>query len=494
MNNVIVLPLLIPLVTAVILIFCSKYVRAQRLISAISVVMNVLVALFIVNQVNHEGIQTLHMGGWLPPYGIVFVADMLAALLVLTTLIVAAGCLFYAFRSIGEEREKHYFYPFFQFLLAGVIGSFLTGDLFNLFVCFEVMLIASYALIVLGGTKRQLRETLKYMLINIISSTLFVAAVAYLYGTVGTLNMAHLSQRVAEVHQDGVLSVIGILFLIVFALKAGLFLFFWLPGSYSAPPAAVTALFGALLTKVGLYAIIRTFTLIFYHDIGGIHAIIGWMAAATMILGSLGAVAYKDLGRILNYNIIISVGFIAFGVAVASSDSLNGAVFYLMHDMIAKALLFILGGIIIASGGTNKLSEMGGLMKRHPLVGWMFFIAALALVGIPPLSGFLGKVLIIRGGLSEGHYWLSGLALASSLAVLYSLIKVFMGAFWGDVPGSRDTQQPVRIHRTAYAAVIGLSVMVIVLGVGSEWIYSYTSQAGAVLSDPSLYINAVLKE
>lgn len=494
MNNVIVLPLLIPLVTAVILIFCSKYVRAQRLISAISVVVNVLVALFIVNQVNHEGIQTLHMGGWLPPYGIVFVADMLAALLVLTTLIVAAGCLFYAFRSIGEEREKHYFYPFFQFLLAGVIGSFLTGDLFNLFVCFEVMLIASYALIVLGGTKRQLRETLKYMLINIISSTLFVAAVAYLYGTVGTLNMAHLSQRVAEVHQDGVLSVIGILFLIVFALKAGLFLFFWLPGSYSAPPAAVTALFGALLTKVGLYAIIRTFTLIFYHDTGGIHAIIGWMAAATMILGSLGAVAYKDLGRILNYNIIISVGFIAFGVAVASSDSLNGAVFYLMHDMIAKALLFILGGIIIASAGTNKLSEMGGLMKRHPLVGWMFFIAALALVGIPPLSGFLGKVLIIRGGLSEGHYWLSGLALASSLAVLYSLIKVFMGAFWGDVPGQRDMQQPVRIHRTAYAAVIGLSVMVIVLGVGSEWIYSYTSQAGAVLSDPSLYINAVLKE
>lgn len=493
MNNVIVLPLLIPLVTAVILIFCSKYVRVQRWISAVSIAVNLLVALFIVSQVNNEGIQTLHMGGWQPPYGIVFVADMLAALLVLTTLIVAAACLFYSFRSIGEEREKHYFYAFFQFLLAGVIGSFLTGDLFNLFVCFEVMLIASYALIVLGGTKRQLRETLKYMLINIISSTLFVAAVAYLYGTVGTLNMAHLSLRVAEVQQDGILSVIGLLFLIVFALKAGLFLFFWLPGSYSAPPAAVTALFGALLTKVGLYAIIRTFTLIFYHDTGGIHAVIGWMAAATMILGSLGAVAYKDLGRILNYNIIISVGFIAFGIATASSDSLNGAVFYLMHDMIAKALLFILGGIIIASAGANKLSDMGGLMKRYPLVGWMFFIVALALVGIPPLSGFLGKVLIVRGGLSGGHYVLTGLALASSLAVLYSLIKVFMGAFWGESPRLQESK-PVRIHKTAYAAAIGLTVMVIVLGVGSEWIYSYTSQAGAVLSDPSLYINAILKE
>lgn len=493
MNNVIVLPLLIPLVTAVILIFCSKYVRVQRWISAVSIAVNLLVALFIVSQVNNEGIQTLYMGGWQPPYGIVFVADMLAALLVLTTLIVAAACLFYSFRSIGEEREKHYFYAFFQFLLAGVIGSFLTGDLFNLFVCFEVMLIASYALIVLGGTKRQLRETLKYMLINIISSTLFVAAVAYLYGTVGTLNMAHLSLRVAEVQQDGILSVIGLLFLIVFALKAGLFLFFWLPGSYSAPPAAVSALFGALLTKVGLYAIIRTFTLIFYHDTGGIHAVIGWMAAATMILGSLGAVAYKDLGRILNYNIIISVGFIAFGIATASSDSLNGAVFYLMHDMIAKALLFILGGIIIASADANKLSDMGGLMKRHPVVGWMFFIVALALVGIPPLSGFLGKVLIVRGGLSGGHYVLTGLALASSLAVLYSLIKVFMGAFWGESPRLQESK-PVRIHKTAYAAAIGLTVMVIVLGVGSEWIYSYTSQAGAVLSDPSLYINAVLKE
>ncbi|QOT11690.1 Na+/H+ antiporter subunit D [Paenibacillus sp. JNUCC32] len=493
MNNVIVLPLLIPLVTAVMLIFCSKYVRAQRWISAVSILINLLCALFIVNQVSNEGIQTLHMGGWQPPYGIVFVADMLAALLVLTTLIVAGACLFYAFRSIGEEREKHYFYPFFQFLLAGVIGSFLTGDLFNLFVCFEVMLIASYALIVLGGTKRQLRETLKYMLINIISSTLFVAAVAYLYGTVGTLNMAHLSLRVAEVQQDGILSVIGLLFLIVFALKAGLFLFFWLPGSYSAPPAAVTALFGALLTKVGLYAIIRTFTLIFHHDTGNIHAVIGWMAAATLVLGSLGAVAYKDLGRILNYNIIISVGFIAFGVAVASSDSLNGAVFYLMHDMIAKALLFILGGIIMASAGASKLSEMGGLMKRHPLVGWMFFIVALALVGIPPLSGFLGKVLIVRGGLSEGHYALTGLALASSLAVLYSLIKVFMGAFWGEFPGPNESR-PVRIHRTAYAGAIGLAIIVIVLGVGSEWVYSYTSQASAVLSDPSLYIHAVLKE
>ena len=493
MNNLVVLPLLIPLLTAVILIFLSKRVKVQRWISLISVALNAVSVVLIIDQIQEMGIQTIYMGGWIPPYGIVFVADMFAALLVLITLIVAAGCLLYAFRTIGEQREKYYFYPFVQFILVGVIGSFLTGDLFNLFVCFEVMLISSYALIVLGGTKRQLRETLKYILINIISSSLFVAAMAYLYGVVGTLNMAHLSQRVAEAGQGGILNVIAIMFLIVFSLKAGLFLFFWLPGSYSVPPAAVTALFGALLTKVGLYAIIRTFTLIFYHDQDFTHHIIAWMAAATMILGGLGAVAYKDLHKILNYNVVISVGFIAFGLAVATKESLDGVVLYLMHDMIAKTLMFILGGMIIAAAGTNKLHEMGGLIKRYPLIGWLFFILVLALVGIPPLSGFPGKVLMVQGGLSQGDFLLTAVAVASSLIVLYSLIRVFMGAFWRE-----DHLLPVREikkwHSTAYVSVIGLFILVIGLGVGSQWIYSFAGQAGEVLANPSIYIEAVLKE
>lgn len=493
MNNLIVLPLLIPLVTAVMLIFIPKKIKAQRWISLISVLLNILSALLIIGQVKGQGIQTLYMGGWLPPYGIVFVADMFAALLVLTTLVASAGCLLFAFRTIGEQREKHYFYPFFQFLLAGVLGSFLTGDLFNLFVCFEVMLIASYALIVLGGTKRQLRETLKYILINILSSTLFVAAMAYLYGVVGTLNMAHLSLRVAEAQQGGMLNIIAVLFLIVFALKAGLFLFFWLPGSYSVPPAAVSAVFGALLTKVGLYAMIRTFTLIFYHDPGFTHTIIAWMAAATMILGGLGAVAFKDLHKILNYNVIISVGFIAFGLAVATKDSLDGAVLYLIHDMIAKALMFILGGMIIAAAGTSKLNEMGGLIRKYPAVGWMFFVLVLALVGIPPLSGFPGKVLMVRGGLGDGAFWLTAVAVASSLLVLFSMIRLFMGAFWREDPmlPARDKKN---WHSTAYISAAGLLLCVIGLGLGSEWVYSFAGQAGAVLADPSIYIEAVLKE
>lgn len=491
MSNLLVLPILIPLTTAVILIFLKEKIRLQRVISAVSGLLNILVAVLLVSRVHSEGIQTLQMGGWAPPYGIVFVGDMFAVLLVMMASIVSFAILCYSFSSIGEKRERFYYYTFFQFLLVGVYGSFLTGDIFNLFVFFEVMLISSYALISLGGTKLQLRETSKYLLINIVSSTLFVAAVAYLYAAVGTLNMAHLSQRIAEAGQGGVLNVIAVLFLIVFSLKAGLLLFFWLPGSYSAPPSAVRALFGALLTKVGLYAIIRTFTLLFVNDPGFTHAWIAWMAAATLILGSLGAVAYKDIPRILNYNVIISVGFVAFGLAAGTADSLNGAVFYLLHDMLAKGLMFILGGIIISAAGTDRLGSMGGMIKKYPFIGWMFFILALALTGIPPLSGFAGKILIIRGALAEGMLTLSLIGLGSSLLVLYSMMKVFRLAFWGNEPVK---EVPKVSLKAASAVAAGLLLLVIAMGVGAESVYTYVSQAGEVLASPALYIEAIMKE
>ncbi|RJE83290.1 Na+/H+ antiporter subunit D [Paenibacillus sp. 1011MAR3C5] len=496
MNNTLVLPLIIPLLTAVILVFLKGRIPLQRWISGISGIANVAVAAYILYQVKSEGIQTLYMGGWAPPYGIIFVADMLAALLVLATAVIGLFCLFYSFRSIGEEREKHYYYPLFQFLLVGVSGSFLTGDIFNLFVCFEVMLISSYALIVLGGTKLQLRESLKYILINILSSALFVAAVAYLYGVTGALNMADLSVRVAEAGQGGILNVIAMLFMIVFALKAGLFLFFWLPGSYGAPPAAIRTIFAALLTKVGLYALLRTFTLIFYHDPSTTHTWIGWMAGATMVLGAIGALAYKDIPRILNYNVVISVGFIAFGLVSANKDALDGTVFYLLHDMIGKALLFLLGGMIIAAAGTKKLSEMGGLIKRHPYLGWMFFVTALAIAGIPPLSGFAGKLMIIRGGFAAENYVLAALSVASSFVVLYSLIRIFMAAFWGKERMAIAGTVPVRAsdYRMKLWSGAGLFVLVIAMGLGAEWVYGFVSEAGQTLVQPAIYIDAVLKE
>ncbi|WP_010277050.1 Na+/H+ antiporter subunit D [Paenibacillus senegalensis] len=493
MSNLVVLPMLIPLLTGIIIIFFYRTPSIQRIIAGAGALLNIAVSAYLVQRVYNEGILTLNFGGWMPPFGISFVADMFSALLVLTTSLVSTACLFYAFKSIGEEKERHHFYVFFQFVVVGVVGSFLTGDIFNLFVCFEVMLIASYGMIVLGGTKLQLRESLKYILVNVVSSALFVGAVAYLYAIVGTLNFAHISQRVAEVGQPGILTVSSLVFLVIFSVKAGLFLFFWLPGSYKAPPAVVTALFGALLTKVGIYAIIRIYTIIFYHDQAFTHTIIGWMAAATIVLGALGAVAYRDVPRILIYNIVIAVGFIMIGLVVANQQALEGAIFYLIHDMIVKALLFLLGGMMITVAGTPRLAEMGGIIKRYPALGWMFFIAAMALVGVPPLSGFVGKLLIVQGGFSGGWYWLTAIGLASSLLILYSMMKIFMNGFWGEEKYAAEDAEPVSLKGMLAPAACLLTISIL-MGVGAEWVYPYISQAGEVLLNPQLYIDAVLKE
>ncbi|QJC52187.1 Na+/H+ antiporter subunit D [Paenibacillus albicereus] len=496
MTNLVVLPLLLPLCTAVVLLFFKEKVLTQRIVSLAGIAATAAASVLLLAKAGAGGLQTLAMGGWAAPFGIVLVADFFAALLVTAATVTTGFCLVQAMGTVGAEREKFYFYPFLQFLLAGVNGSFLTGDLFNLFVCFEVMLISSYALLVLGGTKRQLKATLSYMLVNIISSTLFVAGVAYLYGMIGTLNMAHLSARIAEVGSGGMLDVLSVFFLIVFSLKAGLFLFFWLPDSYEAPPAAISALFAALLTKVGLYALIRTFTLIFPTGHGfAAQEWIAWMAGATMLLGAAGALAGKDVMSVLNYNIVISVGFLAFGLAVSSETSLQGAVFYLIHDMAVKALLFLLGGMIVAAAGTGRLDEMGGLIGRIPLVGWMFLVASLAAAGIPPLSGFGGKLLLVQGGLQAGSHLLAGISLATSLVVLYTLVRLFMRVFWGEAPAAAPAETAGTRIRAAHAASAAvLCLLVVLMGLGSEWMVQASAEAARTLATPTDYIDAVWKE
>ena len=284
-----------------------------------------------------------------------------------------------------------YFYPFVLFLLAGVNGSFLTGDIFNLFVCFEVMLLASYILVALGGKKVQLREALKYVLINVVASWMFLVALAFLYGTVKTLNMAQIALRVTEAGQDSLITTVAIIFLIVFAIKAGLLLFFWLPGSYSVPVPSVQALFAGLLTKVGIYALIRTFTLMFPLEQSVVQTILAIMAGITIVLGCLGAFSGKDVITIAVYNVVISVGFIIIGLISMTEEGLSGAIYYLIHDMIAKALLFLIVGMMIYVTGERIVKNMSGLIRNYPLLGWMYFIVLCALVGFPPLSGSIGR-------------------------------------------------------------------------------------------------------
>lgn len=490
MNNIIVLPMIIPLITGILLIFFRRFIRFQRWISIITMIATAIVSLLILQQIQVEGILRLDFGEWLPPYGILFVADSFATLLVLTSSIVTIACLLYATASIGEAREKMYFYPFVLFLVAGVHASFLTGDLFNLFVSFEVMLLASYVLITLGGKKRQLKSSIVYIAINILSSWIFLVAIAYLYGTLGTLNLAHLSERIAEVGQTPLLTVISILFLIVFSLKAGLLLYQWLPGSYSAPPTAVAALFGALLTKVGIYAMFRIFTLLFYHEPGITHTFIGIMAGITLIAGSIGAVAYNDIRYIVAYNVIIAVGFILVGLAVSTTTAFEGSIFYLVHDMIVKALLYLLAGTMMTLTGTARVGSISGLIRNYPVLGWLFFIVILSLAGIPPLSGFIGKVLIGQGTIDSGAYILLTLSFVSALFVLYSLLRIFMNCFWGETMMSEEDEVPLK-KGLIFPCII-LTVLTIGLGLGVESISDIVSDAARTLAEPDLYIDAVL--
>ncbi|MGI2329273.1 Na+/H+ antiporter subunit D [Planococcus sp. YIM B11945] len=493
MINLLLFPVIIPLLFASILLFFPKNIRMQRTVAAIGAGLAFIAGLFLLAKVKADGVQAVTLGSWDAPFGITMVSDLFSVLLVLSASLIALLVIFYSFQTIGKEREQSFYYPAVLFLLLGVNGAFTTGDIFNLFVFFEVLLMSSYMLIVHGGEKPQLRETIKYLLVNVISSAFFVAAVAFLYSVTGTLNMADLAVKIPQIEETGILTVIAVLFLVVFGFKAAIFpLYFWLPGSYNAPPVPILALFGALLTKVGVYAIMRTYTLFFTMNIDFTHELLAIISILTILAGCVGALAYFDVKKIIIYNIIIAVGVILFGVSQLNEAGVDGAIFYLVHDMLIKAALFFLVGIIAVLFGTTNLREMGGLMKSYPVLGWVYLVAAFGLAGIPPLSGFPGKLLIIQGGFQGPNFWGSLVILVTSLLVLLSVIRIFVYAFWG------APVQTVSITKSAYQQMfipsVALVILTIIVGVGAELFMPLISGAGDVLLNPSIYIDAVLKE
>lgn len=490
MSNMIVLPLIVPVITAILLVFLKEHVMLQRIISLLTLSFIIIISIILLVEIQEQGVMRIDFSGWAPPFGISFVADSFATLLVLVANLVALICMLYAIFTMELRYEKMYFYSFTLLMVAGVNGSFLTGDIFNLFVCFEVMLLASYALISLGGEKIQLREALKYVLINIVASWVFLVALAFLYGTVGTLNMAHISVRAMEAGANPLITTVALIFLIVFSLKAGLLLFFWLPGSYSVPPTAIAALFAALLTKVGIYALVRSFTLLFPNNTEVTHTALGIMAGITIIAGCIGALSSRDVRTIASYNVLIGVGFIIVGLAVGTESALQGVIYYLMHDMVVKAMLFLAVGMMIYVTGETVIDKMSGLIRNYPFFGWLFFIAMCSLAGIPPLSGFLGKVLIGQGAIEGGHFVLLGLGFFSSLIVLYSLLRIFLSSFFGETIISLEDEKP--LPKRILLPLTLLAACTIGLGIGAEKLAPFVTDAAETLYTPSIYIDAVL--
>ncbi|MBO8156003.1 MAG: Na+/H+ antiporter subunit D [Bacillaceae bacterium] len=491
MSNLAVLPIVIPLLSGILAAFFHKKLPLVRFFSKFMAVLNLLASLWIGLYVLENGSVILETGDWKAPYGIILVADQLSIFLVITTNIIAAFSVFYAQSVLNEQKEKYYFYSFFFLLISGVSGAFLTGDLFNLFVFYEVFLMASYGLIILGGEKIQLRESFKYVILNLFSSMLFVTTVAFLYSVVGTVNMAQIAERVQEADQGGILTTIGILLFFVFASKGAIFpLYYWMPKSYIVPNPVVSTLLGALLTKVGIYSILRVFSLIFIHE-PMIQQLFLWLAALSMVFGVIGALSTYNVKLIIVYNIIPAVGFMLMGIGLLSETGIAGAVYYLIHDMIIKAALFMLIGSLVYAAGTSDLRKMGGIIHRYPYLGWTFFIASLVLAGIPPFSGFIGKLLLLQAGFEKDQVLLVIIGLVSSLLILLSMIRIFIYGFWGEEPDSKNV--PNKKSPSLWPAM-SLVLISVILGAGAEWIYPHIEDISEMLVNRDIYINSVLKE
>ncbi|MDO9620893.1 MAG: proton-conducting transporter membrane subunit, partial [Moraxellaceae bacterium] len=380
MRPEIALPILVPLIAGALSLLCWRSISAQRAIGVIGSVAMLIAAAVLLHHVWHDGILVLQLGSWQAPFGISLVADLLAAIMVTLTGIVSVCTALYSLATINREYTHYGYYPLMFLLLAGVNGAFLTGDIFNLYVWFEVMLLASFALLTLGGERAQMEGAIKYVTLNLFSSAIFLSAIGLLYGMVGTLNMADIGDKLSQVEHTGMVNVLAMMFLISFGIKAAAFpLFFWLPASYHTPLVGVSALFAGLLTKVGVYALYRIFTLIFIGDTEFTHTILLWIAVLTMLTGVLGAAAQFEFRRILSFHIVSQIGYMLLGLALFTPLAIIGGVFYIMHHIIVKANLFFVAGMMYRLGGSFELKELGGLYKKHPGLAVLFLIPAFSL-------------------------------------------------------------------------------------------------------------------
>jgi multicomponent Na+:H+ antiporter subunit D len=378
--------------------------------------------------------------------------------------------------------------------MMGVNGAFLTGDIFNLYVWFEVMLISSFVLMALGGERAQMAGAIKYVTINLISSAMFLAALGILYGIAGTLNMADLAIKFSQIESESsraLITTISVLFLAAFGIKAAIFpLFFWLPASYHTPPAAIAAIFSGLLTKVGVYALIRVFTLIFLQDTQFTHTLILILACLTMFIGVLGAMSQNDFRRILSFHIVSQIGYMLMGLGLFTPLALAGSVFYIVHHILVKTNLFLVSGVVERLGKTAVLKKLGGLYRSQPALAILFLIPAMSLAGIPPLSGFFAKFNLIKAGLIESQYLVVAVALLVSLFTLYSMIKIWNEAFWKLNPQKIDNSQ-VKLSKSMVLPIGFLAILTLIVGFAIGPVFNIALRAGVQLANPAQYIAAV---
>lgn len=491
MNALLVAPMLVPLVTMILCIMARRRHRLVALVSMLGAAALLLVGLALVRLASADVVLAGQLGGWSAPYGISIVIDRLSAAMVAITGVIGLATVVYGRVRDDDPAAGRDFHLFVQGLLVGVCGAFVTADLFNLYVWFEVLLMGSFALIVLGGGRRRLAGTINYVVLNLVATLLFLLSAGMVYGATGTLNMGELALLFRAGAAPAGATVAVVLMLLAFAIKAALFpLFGWLPASYHVAWTPVSALFAGLLTKVGVYALIRVVTLL-WPDHGVMHETLLWVACATMLVGVLGAAAQNEVRRILSFHIVSQVGYMVLGLAIASPLAIAGAVFYLIHHIVVKANLFLIGGIAARLSGSERLAAMGGLYARAPALAILFAIPALSLAGIPPLSGFWAKFVLVRASLESGLWWAAGVALLTGVFTLLSMSKIWNEAFLKAHPRGDAGFTPTGGLGAAWWAIGALAAITVIIGLCAGPVMDYAIAAAEQLAHPEAYFQRI---
>lgn len=493
-ESLVALPVVLPLVAAGISVAAGQSRTAQRIIGLLTLSAVTVISVLLAIDVHDVGPVAVDVGGWKAPVGISLVADRLAVVMLLVASPTLLAVLIYAIGQGANERVRLAFHPIYLVLAAGVNASLLTGDLFNLFVAFEMMLSASYVLLTLGGRREQVRSGMTYVIISLIASAMFITALALLYAATGTVNMADLGLKLAELPQ-GVQVAFAVLLFLVFGIKAAVFpLFFWLPDSYPTAPSPITAIFAGLLTKVGVYVIIRTQLIVIPPEARPAGLIL-LIAVLTMVIGVLGAIAQDDIKRILSFHIVSQIGYMIMGLGLFTVAGVAAAIFYTVNQIALKCSLLLVAGLVEHSGGSSSLKKVSGIARRFPLLGWLFLLPALSLAGVPPFSGFVAKLAVVEAGISASEWAVVAVSLIVSVLTLFSMTKIWGGAFWGEPKVHVEAAGTVGRYGgtvTMLVATGGVVLLTLALAVWAGPFYELCERAAADLLDPTDYVQAVL--
>jgi multicomponent Na+:H+ antiporter subunit D len=468
-NHLAPLPTVIPLMAAAIALLCRRWAAVQRAIGVVAMIGALGASIALLVQADRNGPVVARIGDWSPAIGISYVVDRFAGLMLVIAMVTLLAVLVFAIGEQSSSAASPIFHPVYLVLAAGIGAGFSTGDLFHLFVAFEVLLMASYVLLTLDANESQVRSGTTFVIVNTIESVVLLAAIGLTYASTGTLSLAALPERFAAL-SPGLRTGLHLLLLVAFGLKAAVFpLFFWLPDSYPAARSPITAVFAGLSTKIGVYAIIRTQTLLFP---GALSTLLLWVAGLTMVIGVLGAIAQNEVKRILSFHIVSQIGYMVLGIAIGGPAAIAATIFFLIHQIPVKTSLFLVEGLIEHSTGTSRLDRLGGLMHRSGLLAALFLIPALSLSGVPPFSGFVAKLGLLTAGLDAGRGVLVAVALLCSLLTLISMTKIWLGAFWGEsgdrvalsvgaaaAPASNRWPAPMLLS-TVSLVLVGLAVAV----------------------------------